>query len=121
MNNNGQHTAVTNVALVIDSEYDKELNQGYVYFYRTDGSMWRYCFETKKYQEVLPNDAAPEILKGDVNQDGKLDVTDIVLLQKWLHGISDKKLTNSGAGDMTGDGVLDVFDLSLLKRAVLKK
>lgn len=121
MNNNGEHTAVTNVALVIDSEYDKELNQGYVYFYRTDGSMWRYCFETKKYQEVLPNGAAPEILKGDVNQDGKLDVTDVVLLQKWLHGISDKKLTNSGAGDMTGDGVLDVFDLSLLKREVLKK
>lgn len=54
---------------------------------------------------------------GDVNADGIFDVSDVVMLQKWLlcvGGIKDWK-----AGDLCEDGVLNVFDLCLMKRMLL--
>ena len=61
----------------------------------------------------------PAPVQGDVNGDGRLNVLDVVAVQKWLLALPDAHLTDAAAGDMDGDGVLDVFDLSLMKRALL--
>lgn len=56
-------------------------------------------------------------LRGDVNSDGKVDATDVDLLQKWLA----KEITegiSSVSSDVTGDGVLNTFDAVLLKRMI---
>lgn len=62
-----------------------------------------------------------QTLKGDVNADGKFDVTDVVLLQKWLLAVPDIHLANWKAGDLFEDDKLDVFDLCLMKRELVAK
>ena len=56
---------------------------------------------------------------GDVNADDKLNITDAVLLQKWLLAAPDTQLKNWKAADYNNDNVLDVFDLISLKKALL--
>lgn len=58
---------------------------------------------------------------GDINDDGGLSVSDVVLLQKWLLGVSDIHLTNWKNADFSEDDKLDIKDLSLMKRALLEE
>lgn len=59
-------------------------------------------------------------VKGDVNSDGRLNISDLVLLQKWLTAVPDTGLKNWQAADMSGDGILDSFDLCLMRQQLLK-
>ncbi|WP_024860293.1 peptidoglycan DD-metalloendopeptidase family protein [Ruminococcus flavefaciens] len=58
---------------------------------------------------------------GDLNNDGKLNVSDIVALQSYILGKS-KDFTKEQylASNMNKDGAVDIFDLTELKRAVVK-
>lgn len=58
-----------------------------------------------------------EGLSGDVNSDGKFNVADIVMMQKWLLCAGD--LTDWKAGDLCNDGKIDVFDLCIMKRLLI--
>ncbi|MBR6617032.1 MAG: dockerin type I repeat-containing protein [Oscillospiraceae bacterium] len=58
---------------------------------------------------------------GDVNADGKFNVSDVVLLQKWLLAVPDARLANWREGDFCVDNRLDGFDLCLMKQELLKK
>lgn len=58
---------------------------------------------------------------GDVNNDGKFNITDIVLLQKWLLAVPDAELANWKAADLCEDGILNVFDLCMMKRELISK
>lgn len=60
------------------------------------------------------------LLMGDVNADGEFNVSDVVLLQKWLLAVPNTKLLNWEAGDFCEDDSLDVFDLCLMKRALVE-
>lgn len=60
-------------------------------------------------------------LLGDVNADGEFNVSDIVLLQKWLLAVPNTKLPNWEAANLCEDGRLDVFDLCLMKRALIEQ
>ena len=62
-----------------------------------------------------------DVIAGDLNMDGEFDVTDLLLLQKWLLGDKNAELKNRNAADYTKDEVLDVFDLVLMRKAVLEK
>lgn len=55
-------------------------------------------------------------VQGDVNADGVFDVSDVVLLQKWLLGIPDAKLTDWKASDFCEDDTLNVLDLCRMKQ-----
>ena len=56
------------------------------------------------------------IIRGDVNADGKFNVADAVVIQKWLLCISDTKIADWQAGNLHNDNILDVFDLCLMKK-----
>lgn len=56
---------------------------------------------------------------GDVNSDGKFNVADLILLQKWLLGSNDTKLSNPKAADICQDGVIDVFDIIAMRKKLL--
>lgn len=56
------------------------------------------------------------VVKGDVNSDGKLNIADAVLLQKWLLAVPETKLTDWNRADLCRDGILNAFDLCLLKK-----
>ena len=62
-----------------------------------------------------------DILPGDVNRDYVFSIADVVLMQKWLLGRADTKLTDIKAADLNGDGKLNVFDLCLMKRKLFTK
>lgn len=56
-------------------------------------------------------------LKGDVNADGVLSVTDLVMFQKYL--LNSEKLTNSQAGDIDENGTITIIDFIMLKSIFL--
>lgn len=66
-------------------------------------------------------DTAEEAISGDVNSDGEFNISDVVLLQKWLLAVPDTHLENWKAADLCDDDILDVFDLCLMKRALIEK
>ncbi|MDE6677423.1 MAG: dockerin type I repeat-containing protein, partial [Ruminococcus sp.] len=55
---------------------------------------------------------------GDVNNDGKFNVTDVVILQKWLINNSDE-LVNWQSADLYKDNKIDVFDLVMMKKLLI--
>lgn len=55
---------------------------------------------------------------GDVDADGDLGISDVVLLQGWLLGRTMPEGTVIARSDMTHDGVINVYDLIKLKRAL---
>lgn len=70
------------------------------------------------YERVYQNEAPAKELRGDVNEDGAFDLTDLVTMQKYLLGQG--TIRNFSNADLTGDGQADVFDLSLMKRELLQ-
>lgn len=56
---------------------------------------------------------------GDCNADGKCTITDAIMLQKWLLGISDTTIADWQMADINGDGMLNIFDFCLLKRILI--
>lgn len=66
------------------------------------------------YEEVLIKTYSVEMLdvvKGDVNSDGKFTIADIVTLKNFLIGNG----TVGASADLNNDGVVDVFDMVLMK------
>lgn len=59
----------------------------------------------------------PSTVKGDVNADGTINVTDAVTLQKFL---TKKSTTVTTAYDVDGNGKINIFDLVTLKRMLTK-
>lgn len=61
----------------------------------------------------------PPVISGDINADGKTNLADVVLLQKWLLGFPETKLANWQAGDLNADRILNGFDLCLLRNNMI--
>lgn len=56
---------------------------------------------------------------GDVNSDGLVGTSDLVLLNKWLLAVPDTHLENWQAADFCRDEILDVYDLCMLRRQIV--
>ena len=59
------------------------------------------------------------IVRGDVDKNGKLEIADLVLMQKWLAAQPNTVLADWQAGDMDGSGILNAVDLTLMKRELM--
>lgn len=62
-----------------------------------------------------------ERILGDVNADGALTISDVVLLQKWLLAVLDTQLADWKAADFNEDQTLNGFDLCQMRYALLKQ
>ena len=71
----------------------------------------------KVINDTLGNGTA---VAGDVNSDGSFNVSDLVLLQRWLLAKPDTELKNWQAGDLCEDGSLDVFDLCVMRKKLIE-
>lgn len=59
------------------------------------------------------------IAPGDMNQDGRLSITDLVILHRVLLEIDPQTATHVSIGDMNSDGRLSITDLVILHRMLL--
>ncbi len=75
---------------------------------------------TFKKAEILVKSDESQPIKGDVNADGKFDVTDIACFSKWLLACQDSEIADLNKADLSDDGVLNVFDFCIMKRELLK-
>lgn len=94
-------------------------------FYMHDIDIWDYpiyhddfpkCDMTyEEYLEYLSQ--LPEIITGDINADGNFNVSDLLVMEKWL--MNSIEPADWTAGDLNADGELDVFDIILMKQALV--
>ena len=63
----------------------------------------------------------PEPLYGDVNLDGIINVTDVIMMQKYLHGQQKISYDSFMISDMNQDGNVNIYDLALLKKTLIAK
>ena len=69
-----------------------------------------------KFEE---SDEASDRLMGDVNADGKFNISDVVVLQKWILAIPDVNLADWKAADLNKNNRLDIADFCLMKEKLL--
>lgn len=62
-----------------------------------------------------------EYERGDVNMDGNVNVADLLLFSKYLHGTENFTMPKFRLADMNGDKSADIFDYVLLRKEMLKK
>ena len=74
---------------------------------------------TEAQHPTDPHGEKPGI-RGDVNSDGKFNVADIVMLQRWLSGDKNTQLSDWKSGDLCEDGIIDLFDLVSMRREILR-
>lgn len=91
------------------------------------GTYWAYVTSANGYGYVdsawitftiYPNEEEM-IYNGDCNGDGDFNISDVVLLQKWLLSIPETNLYDWKAADLCKDNILDVFDLVMMKRKLI--
>ena len=87
--------------------------------------IWELTQDAKGEQsllKVISNTLRGEtLIAGDVNSDGSFNVSDLVLMQKWLLAVPDAELKNWKAGDLCEDGIIDVFDLCVMRKYLTKE
>lgn len=66
----------------------------------------------------IPGEAVVEIY-GDINGDGVVDVTDVVLSMQHILGLIQLQAEQQKAADVNGDGAIDVSDVVLIMQRVL--
>ncbi len=64
---------------------------------------------------------APLFPVGDLNEDGKVNVADIVLLQRHLLGAEKLTVSQCKAADLYQDGIIDVFDIIILRKVLISQ
>lgn len=70
---------------------------------------------TFTYGDPLP--AEPDILYGDANGDGEVDILDVTLLRQVLAGLANGSLLSDGA-DANADSEVDILDVALLRQVL---
>lgn len=76
----------------------------------------------KVIKDVYHNQTSqPESVAGDVNADGQFNISDIVMLQKWILADPDVNLADWKAADLCEDGVINTFDLVMMKRLLISQ
>lgn len=59
-------------------------------------------------------------VKGDLNCDGEFNISDVIILQKWLVSAPDTDFPNWKSADFCKDNRIDVFDLILIKKELVQ-
>lgn len=71
-------------------------------------------------EEIVIPFSIETVIKGDINNNGAIGISDVVLLQKWILNSPDAKLNNWRAADLNNDEEINVYDLVLLRKKLLE-
>ena len=76
----------------------------------------RYKYEIDLYSgEIL---TASTENYGDVNSDGEVSVSDVIVLHKYLHGVKSLTQEEYEVADINADGIVNIFDFVNLKQEI---
>ena len=88
-----------------------------------DTTVYTAAFTNKRFTtqtvKVKDGTVVQEPASGDSNGDGEFNISDVVILQKWLLAVPDTQFADWRAANFYPDDRLDVFDLCLMKRALI--
>lgn len=79
-------------------------------FVQDSANEWKVIDDLKTNDIKLSSE-----IYGDINSDGIFNINDVVLLNKWLLGVSDVKINNWKSADLCDDDIINVFDLCIMK------
>lgn len=85
--------------------------------YCREGDVWAWWGDGEPSMAEIVTSPQPSVLKGDVNSDGKFNITDLLTMKKYLLGIGTVK--DIKAADMNNNGNIDIFDLCLMKKELI--
>lgn len=68
--------------------------------------------------EVQATDTMVDVIKGDVDGNGRLELADLELLQSFVEGTAEPEDWQKTAGDLDGDGIFTVADVLALQSIV---
>ena len=63
-----------------------------------------------------PTPPTPEVTLGDLNGDGKINILDLIVLQRYLAELIEFDAGQLAAADLNGDGKVNSLDMILLER-----
>ncbi|HEY3280660.1 MAG TPA: dockerin type I repeat-containing protein [Armatimonadota bacterium] len=69
-------------------------------------------------KEIAGVEATPAGVKGDVNGNGKLDISDVVAALRFVAGLTTPTAAQTTAADINGNSKVDISDIVALLRAV---
>jgi hypothetical protein len=69
-------------------------------------------------KEMAGVEAVPAGVKGDVNGNGKLDISDVVAALRFVAGLATPTAAQTAAADVNANGKVDISDIVALLRAV---
>lgn len=76
--------------------------------------------EPTTLEEIPPLAGDVWIPDGDINGDGELGMSDLLLLQKWLMNKAEKNDMSWWNADLSMNGRIDVFDMVMLRQEIVK-
>lgn len=78
------------------------------------------AYAEKYEREFVAFEAEKPCQNGDLTGDGMVNVADIVILSRYLHGTYKFTEEQFSSADINGDGVADVFDLIAFRQMLLE-
>ncbi len=110
----------------IGSEYyhnDDSMNLSY--YEAGDRISIRFTYNTDSGQiisiERLDLEHNSHRVRGDVNADGKFDISDLVALSGWLIKNPEAQFNDSEAGDLREDGRIDIYDIIVMRQMLTQQ
>ena len=86
-------------------------------FLQDSGNDWKLMGDiTSPAFKIPEKTSSPD---GDINNDGKTDVADLVLLRKHIHNIQPLTVSQAERADICSDNCIDVFDCIMLKQLII--
>ena len=68
---------------------------------------------------IVDTDESQNVLYGDVNNDGIIDITDATMIQKYIVGIEKFTDDQFKRADVNFDGSIDVSDATLISKYIV--
>jgi murein DD-endopeptidase MepM/ murein hydrolase activator NlpD len=109
----------------LNTYFDKQIkfgslaNGSYLYRVIAEDSMGN-TFELVRSEFSIG--APPEkVTPGDSNMDGKVNIADVITLQKFMMGRQSYSSKQYEASDLDGDGTVNAFDLTIVRMDILSE
>lgn len=123
--NDGSDEKTTYGEVTIDPVEVMSDNATYIIADGMNGSMDYFRVNFKEIAEpdyyYTESESITEKVRGDINADGQFNISDVILLQKWLLAVPDTHLADWKAGDLYEDGKLNAFDLCFMRQELLNR